>query len=472
MPTPTPEVDVTPHSGDLYFGSFLGGASSITVWSVPVFLPVTPVELVSAGASGTLSLQAQVTGVPGYHLTITDSSLFVYSNIDIDTGEIGSVSQAGVYLAGAVINSAPDDGSPQAFSPTRLLLGLVRQVRIGGQLRYVFIPEDDSVVVGGVRYIVSVIELEAVAEDPTALPYPPTAWPQTRFWQFANRHDPYLGVTYEGDTELTRSKRAAAEIGAIAQATVRAQEPMQLYLDTNRSAMTIWPIYAFPLATSTQAVDQSALKLLTSSILELLAAGSSTGPDTLVGEQFLLPPDLMQSNPFSDTAASTSAAGGASPIAIDVAAASELPGKPVTNLSPGVIPPSGTAAPTTLEVALTKSRAPIRDVVQQRTESNTAASEVTGRRRQPIYGFSVYSPRTREAYIVEVVGTRSGRPRPHSRPYDEQDLRPLLRPSRVRQHPDRVQHVDHRAFDSARSVPVPGPPGKAIHQRASQDRRA
>ena len=54
-----------------------------------------------------MTLGAQVSGLPGYDLSITDSSLFVYSNIDIDTGNIGSVSSANVYLASAVINSAP-----------------------------------------------------------------------------------------------------------------------------------------------------------------------------------------------------------------------------------------------------------------------------------------------------------------------------------------------------------------------------
>jgi len=32
----------------------------------------------------------------------------------------------------------------------------------------VFIPEDDSVVIGGVRYMLSVINLGAIAEDPNA----------------------------------------------------------------------------------------------------------------------------------------------------------------------------------------------------------------------------------------------------------------------------------------------------------------
>ena len=155
---------------------------------------------------------------------------------------------------------------------------------------------------------------------------------------------------------------------------MRAQEPMQLYLDTNRYRDDDLADLRVPLATSTQAVDQSALKLLTSSILELLAAGSCNGPTTRSWASSFSCPRISCRAIHSRTPPRAPGGRRASPIAIDVAAASELPGKPVTNLSPGVIPPSGTAAPTTLEVALTKSRAPIRDVVQQRTESSTAAS--------------------------------------------------------------------------------------------------
>ena len=55
--------------------------------------------------------------LPSYQLQITDSSLFVYSNINVDTGAIGSLSSANVFLASAVINSAPDDQTSKAFAP-------------------------------------------------------------------------------------------------------------------------------------------------------------------------------------------------------------------------------------------------------------------------------------------------------------------------------------------------------------------
>jgi len=67
-------------------------------------------------------------------LKITDSSLFVYSNINIDSAAVGSVSAANVYLASAVINSAPDDHSSKAFAPSKLVMGIIRQVQMGGVL--------------------------------------------------------------------------------------------------------------------------------------------------------------------------------------------------------------------------------------------------------------------------------------------------------------------------------------------------
>jgi len=62
--TPKPADDSTPQTGDLYFGSFIGGATSITAWSVPVFLAVTPAEVAGAGFNGTMTLGAQVSGLP------------------------------------------------------------------------------------------------------------------------------------------------------------------------------------------------------------------------------------------------------------------------------------------------------------------------------------------------------------------------------------------------------------------------
>jgi hypothetical protein len=407
--TPKPADNSTPQPGDLYFGSFIGGATSITVWSVPVFLPVKSSQLAGAAFNGTMTLGAQVGGLPGYDLAITDSSLFVYSNIDIDTGSVGSVSSANVYLASAIINSSPDDHSPQAFAPCKLLMGIIRQVQMGGLLTYVFIPEDDSVVLGGVRYIVSVINLDAIDEDPNALPYPPSYWPQCRFWQFANRHNPYLAVRYTGETETVRLQRAALDVELIGRATISSQEPMQLYLDTNSAVMTVWPIYAFPYATSTQTVDQGQLKLITSTILELLGIAFPSQPvltAAQLGEQILLPSDMQQNNPYTFGVTGSVNPGGGSPIVLSVATAPDTSGQLVTNLSPNKVSQPNTASATADELALAKSLQPTRSVVQGRTETAGAGMTVNDTHRlQAVYGFSVYNSATGEAYIVEVVNS-------------------------------------------------------------------
>ena len=89
VPTPEPTDGSSPQGGDLYFGSFTGGAASVT-------------RVVGSG----LSRGGGGRKLPGSQLqrhhdprrtgqrlarptssTITDSSLFVYSNINIDTGE-------------------------------------------------------------------------------------------------------------------------------------------------------------------------------------------------------------------------------------------------------------------------------------------------------------------------------------------------------------------------------------------------
>lgn len=403
--TPKPADGSTPQAGDFYFGSLIGGATSITVWSVPVFLTVTPAQISNAAFNGNMTLGSQVSGLPGYDLAITDSSLFVYSNINIDTGAVGSISSANVYLASAIINSAPDNHSPKAFAPNKLVMGIVRQVQMGSLLTYVFIPEDDSVVIGGVRYILSVINLEAIGEDPNALPYPPSYWPRTRFWQFANRHNPYLAVQYTGATETARLKRARHDVEVIGLETRRAQEPMQLYLDTNSSEMTVRPIFAFPYATSTQSIDQGQFGVLTSTILELLSTSFPAEPvftTAQIGEQILVPLDMQQNNPYTFGVTGSANPAGGSPIVLDIATALETTGQLVTNLSPNTISQAD-AATTATSVAIAKTLQPARVVVQQRTETTGTAISVDSGRLQPIYGFCVYNRKTGEAYIVEVV---------------------------------------------------------------------
>ena len=422
VPNPKPTDNSTPQQGDLYFGSFIGGSDEMTVWSVPVFLTVAPSELPGAGFNGSMTLNAQASGVPGYQLNITDSSLFVYSNINIDNSTVGSVSPANVYLASAVINSSPDNQTSKAFAPCKLLMGLIRQAQMGTVLEYVFVPEDDSVVIGGTRYMLSVINLGATDDDPNSRPYPPVYWPQSRYWQFANRHNPYLDVEYTGETQAARISRAQSDIAQIGPATASAQEPMQMYLDTNSAEMTVWPIYAFPYATSTQSVDQGQLKAITTTILQILstpltlqAPAAATG--ALAAEQISLPDTLQQSNPYTTGAATTvnqnptvSNAILMNPITPSVS------GSLVTNLSPNVIANTslqGVAAQQSAQLlqsqqaaanlAVTKSLAPQPDVLQVRAAGTAIQTAAFSRQFQSIYGFSVYNPATGEAYIIEVV---------------------------------------------------------------------
>lgn len=423
VPNPKPADGSNPQPGDMYFGSFLGGSSQMTVWSVPVFLSVAPAQLPGASFNGPMTLDAQSSGVPGYRLQITDSSLFVYSNINVDTSTIGSVSSNNVFLASAVINSSPDDLTSKAFAPCRLLLGLVRQAQMGTVLKYVFVPSDDSVVIGNARYMLSVINLDNLDFDPNSLPYPPVHWPDSSYWQFANRHNPYVDVEYTGATQADRISRAEADTARIGLETARSQEPMHMYLDTG-SGMTVWPIYAFPFATSTQTVDQGQLKAITNTILEILSttfpAKTPLTPSPLDGEQVTVPDLLQRNNPYT---ASTATVATANPtVNRSIAAQAIEPsvsGLAVANLSRDFVANTsirGIQARRSFDLlesqraaaglAVTKSLAPQVEVTQARAAVAGVAEAAAFRRvYQPIYGFSVYNPGTGEAYIVEVVGT-------------------------------------------------------------------
>ena len=423
VPNPTPTDGSNPQQNDVYFGGFIGGSSQMTVWSVPVFLTVVPSQLTDASFNGTMTLDAEASGVPGYQLQITDSSLFVYSNIDVDTSAIGSVSSQNVYLASAVINSSPDDASAGAFAPCKLLMGLVRQAQMGTGLQYVFVPEDDSVVIGGTRYMLSVINLGDLDFDPNSLPYPPVFWPQTQYWQFANRHNPYVAVEYTGATQADRISQAQADSAQIGLQTAQAQEPMQLYLDTDSGQMIVWPIYEFPFEASTQAVDQGQLKTITNTILNIL---KTTFPETaplppgpLDAEQVTVPGSLQQGNPYTTDVATTA---NTNPTVNESVAAQatepSIEGLILTNLSPDVVANTsiqGIQAQASLQalqgqqaaadLAVTKSLGPAVEVTQLRSALTGAAVEnFSVRQYQSIYGFSVYNPGTGEAYLVEVVG--------------------------------------------------------------------
>jgi hypothetical protein len=411
--SPAPSDGSTPGAGDLYFGSFSGGATSATVWLVPVFATVTAADFGAASLTGTLTIVGQVSGLPGYDLAITDSSLFVYSNIDVDTGSIGSVSAANVFLASAVINSSPDDDSAEAFAPSTLLMGIIRQVQMGSNLVYAFIPEDDSVVIGGIRYMLSVINLMSIGENPNALPYPPSYWPNYEFWQFANRHNPYRAVRYRGEDETDRLRLAAFDVDIIGARLRATGEPMQLNLDTGSDGMVVWPIYAFPYTTATESVDLGLLKSLTGSILDLINTefpSRSVPSASELGEQIVLPTALDQDNPYTFGVTASTNPTGTSPVVAPATPPAAPAGQAVTNLSPGAPSTSATTSPD--EVAETKAEMPALEVTQARTAGEQVPTQTAqeNRRLQAIYGFSVYNPATGEAYIVEVVDADLGLP--------------------------------------------------------------
>jgi hypothetical protein len=429
-PAPQASDDSKPQAGDIYFGSFVGGAAQMTVWAVPVFLPVSAAML-PAGTSfdGAMSLVAATTGVPAYSLQITDSSLFIFTNINVDSWEIGSVSKSNVYVAGVAINSAPDDLSSKAFAPTGFVLGLVRQAQVGTVLRYVFIPETDSVIIGGKRYMLSAIQLEDLTDDPRQRPYPPNYWPDWNLWQFANRHNPYLDIRYEGTLETDRIAQAQADTAAIAAQMQKVQEPLQMYLDT--SGMTVWPILAFPNATATAAIDQSQFQTLAAGIVDLLQTelpvAISPGIGALESEQVVLPTGVGQNNPytygvdFNLVSADVTPASSPAVSASVAMSADDVVGLQVTNLSPGVM--AGTTAGSLqaqfslqrqqsqqaqVDLAETKANGP---QVLFASTSTTSAANLSAQASAlsfakeplPIYGFSVYNPSTGECYLIELV---------------------------------------------------------------------
>ncbi len=419
VPSPAPTDKSAPRPGDLYFGSFLGGDTTLTVWSVPVFLTVAPTNLPGFGTNGAMTLDAQVSGVPAYDLQVTDSSVFVYTNINVDTREVGSVSTANVFLSNAVINSSPDDTTSKAFAPNVVLMGLVRQVTMGTSLKFVFVPADDSVVIGDTRYMVSVIEIEALDFDPSARPYPPAAWPSSQFWQFANKHVPYIDVEYTGAAQTDRIKIAqqdATKIGADVSARL---EPMHLYLDTDRELMTIWPIYGFPFDRFTQTVDTGKFAAITDIVLGLIAsmAPMAATPDfgSLDAERISIPSELTQSNPYQASIAPPASSAGN--FVVQEVLSPSVAGIAVANLSPTAV--SNTVVENSAQIfsaatqsaqfaaaqtPFIKSLQPGIAVMQDQPSVATAGTPVQTRsQRQVIYGFSVYNSSTGEAYLVELV---------------------------------------------------------------------
>jgi len=427
--SPKPTDNSKPQAGDLYFGSFLGGAAVMTVWAVPIFLPVAPAAFPGASFNGSMVLGAVSSGLPTYALQITDSSLFVFTNINVDTGEAGSLSSAYVFVAGMAINSSPDDLTSKAFAPTQFVLGLVRQALVGSAEKFVFVPETDSVVIGGKRYMLSIIELDMQTDDPTTRPYPPSFWPDSRYWQFANRHNPYVDIRYEGETENDRIAKAQADTEAIAQTMQETQEPLQMYLDTY--GMVVWPIVGFPFDLLSQTIDRNRLADLVSGIVGLLAtqlpAAPAAGQGVTSTEQVVLPGAVSQQNPYTygvdfnlaNTATAAASNSGGVSATTTTAAASLLNGIVVRNLTSTLAANSNASSlSTSLQIgslqtqqaaanlAQVKQTGPQVEILQQSTISKTSVSSAdVPRKPLVVYGFSVYNATTGECYLIELVPT-------------------------------------------------------------------
>ena len=440
VPSPTATDGSRPRTNDLYFGSFIGGSSQMTVWNVPVFLTVGVSRFSGVNFNGSLALEAVASGVPSYNLQITDTSLFVYTNINIDSGSIGSLSANNVFLASAVINSAPDDGTSKAFAPSKLVMGLIRQAQVGVFNTSVFIPEDDSVIIGGMRYMLSVITMKNMPDFnslPNPLPYLPAYWPSSQYWQFANKHNPYLDVEYSGGMQGARIATAQRDTIRIGLQTAKTQEPMHMYLDTDSSLMTVYPIYAFPFSTTTNLIDIGRFSTITSTILSILNTTfppkAPFVPGPLDKEQITVPTNLNLNNPYLTSDASvvdtsTAAVASSSTTTTTTTTAQNtepvIVGLPVSNLSPGAVSQttaksvqafqdyqtkqSQTAA---ASLSVTKSTTSVPSVTQE-FSSIVARSFIPSRRRrpQPVYGFSVYNPGSGEAYLIEVVLTDNATP--------------------------------------------------------------
>jgi hypothetical protein len=384
----------------------------------------TPAAAPPAAAAAAAAEAPEASGEP---LQVTDSSLFIFSNLDVDNGEVGQLSPSDVFVAGATVNCAPTTRTSTAFAPNPFLLGLVRSVQMGGTRQFVFTPADDSIEINGTRYVVSVIQVNDLSLDPNSLPYPPSAWPQSRYWQFANRHDPYLAVRYSGSTEAARIAQSQEDIATIGLATSGAQEPMQMYLDTGAQGMALWPIYGFPLSIETQTFNVATLNSLNETIIGLIndpvVYSGAAATITNLGE-ITVPGVLTQSNPYATPGAlgSTASANGAASAtsgASDAPGTITIPGIEVTNLNPTVataqtfaasaaaqqsadaLAAQQAAASASASKSLSMTALPSQ---QNETLASLTPVDATLRKPQGVFGFSAYSDLTGEAYLIEVVG--------------------------------------------------------------------
>ena len=152
-----------------------------------------------------------------------------------------------------------------------------------------------------------------------------------------------------GSTQTERISRAQADTARIGLQTSQAQEPMQMYLDTDSSIMTLRPIFEFPLDTATQAVDPGQLTFIANTILDLLSttfpAKTALSPVNWTRRRSRCPqrcnrttPTQPALQPAADASAPAGNSTGTTP------AATVVQGKIVTNLAPNAIGTSATAS--------------------------------------------------------------------------------------------------------------------------------
>jgi hypothetical protein len=419
----------TPVQNDLYFGSFVAGSTSMTLWSVPLFLTLSGEQLPGFNDGGQLILETVSSGLPTHQLQITDSSLLVFSDINVDTHMVGSLSINNVFLAIAAINSAPDDASGKAYSPNRVVTGIVRQIEITSSSTFGFIPEDDSIIIGGVRYMLSVISLTDTVDIlslQNPLPYPPMYWPSSQYWQFSNKHNPYLDVKYTGESQEDRVQEARANAKTIGLQMAQNSEPMHLFLNTRAGSTPVCPIFPFPFSSTTNTVDVPRLSAIQVTILSFiskkLVVQPVFQPGDLDKEQINRPNSLALNNPYvdpSEPVPSSRIHTARSALLTNPTQAikSNIAGLEVSNLSPNTILQT---TPKTIEalksvqtkqaqtslanLAVDKSTNPVPSVTQKLESIKTrVASPPSNNQGQPIYGFSIGNPSTGEVYIVEVV---------------------------------------------------------------------
>ena len=330
---------------------------------------------------------------------------YVYRGIKVPgcTGE--------VYLASAVIELT------SSTEPAKVVLGHVRTIKMANVDKLVFVPVDDSVLIGKTRYTLSVINIASIdtAEfDPNTSFYPPIFWPQSRYWQFANRHNPYFSVSYTGDTQTLRITNAKKNIDKVKRELVISQEPIHMFLDTK---MTMQPIYPNP-SDVRILVDAPTLGGINSEIMtnvdKALSLGDSNIP--IPDEIITIPLELKQTNQYLGNVVSKGV-GSNSITAKRIEPV--ITGSLVTNLTANTLP-TLTANTLHAQQSLVFQQ---KQIVQAQISESKVLSAVPGNATSSeavvvptlfsekstggaaIYGFSIYQDN--EAYIIEAVATET-----------------------------------------------------------------